>query len=184
MHAAPLLQFRDLTRADLPAVTQAMGDARVTQFYGLETEHSEPLAIAREQLDWYRRLGRDGEGWWQAICQADALIGAVGVYERDDDGDSAELGYWLLPSHWGQGVMRTALPLWLPSAFKRLQLHSVVAYVEPENTASARLLAHAGFTFEGLLRDCTKRGDGYASLQRYSLLVNELPPLSTGNGVG
>lgn len=177
MHAAPLLQFRDLTRTDLPAVTQAMGDARVTQFYGLETEHSEPLAIAREQIDWYRRLDRDGEGWWQAICQADAVIGAVGVYERDDDGDSAELGYWLLPSHWGQGVMRTALPLWLPSAFQRLALHSVVAYVEPENTASAKLLSHAGFTFEGLLRDCTKRGEGYASLQRYSLLVNELPPL-------
>ena len=84
---------------------------------------------------------------------------------------------WLLPEYWGQGIMRTALPLWLPGAFKRLALHSVVAHVEPENTASSKLLASAGFTHEGLLRDCSKRGSRYVSLQRYSLLVDELPPL-------
>ena len=176
-HASPSLLFREFLRTDLPVVAQAMGDERVTQFYGLETTHPNAHAVAREQLDWYRDLARDKTGWWQAITVQRNVVGGIGVYDRDDDGDSAELGYWLLPCHWGQGIMRTALPLWLPGAFKRLALHSVVAHVEPENTASTQLLAKAGFTHEGLLRDCSKRGSRYVSLQRYSLLVDELPPL-------
>lgn len=171
------LTFRDFREPDLPVLAQAMGDARVTQFYGLETRHTDAHAIAREQLDWYRQLGADGEGWWQAICMgasgAEAL-GGIGLYDRDDDGDSAELGYWLHPGHWGQGIMKNALRQWLPGAFRRLALHSVVAYVEPDNTASSRLLRQAGFTLEGLLRDCTRRKGRYVSLQRYSLLASEL----------
>ena len=102
------------------------------------------------------------------------LVGALGAYDRDDDSDSAELGYWLLPRHWGQGLMRSALQLWLPEAFNHLRLHSMVAYVEPENTASAWLLTSLGFCREGLLRECSKRGSRYVSLQRFTLLAHEI----------
>lgn len=168
------LQFRDFSTADLAVIALAMGDAKVTQFYGLETEQTNTHAIAREQLDWFHELAGNDEGWWQAICREGQVIGAIGVYDREDAGDSADLGYWLLPSHWGQAVMRKALPLWLPLAFQKLKLHSVVAYVEPENLASSRLLSAVGFTHEGLLRECTKRGQRYVSLHRYSLLAHEL----------
>ena len=174
MTSHPLLQFRDFCTADLPVMALAMGDARVTQFYGLETEQTDPQVIAREQLAWYQQQTAAGEGWWQAICAQGQVLGAVGVYDRDDDGDSAELGYWLLPSHWGRGLMRLALRQWLPLAFEQLKLHSVVAYVEPGNLASSRLLTAAGFTHEGLLRECTRRAERYASLHRFSLLVHEL----------
>lgn len=168
------LQFRDFQSRDLPILARAMGDIQVTQFYGLETSHTDANDIALEQLEWYQYLAANEEGWWQAICVSDTPVGGIGVYDFDEDGNSAELGYWLLPSHWGQGVMREALPAWLPSAFERLKLHSVIAYVEPENLASTKLLTAAGFTHEGLLRECTKRDDGYASLHRFSMLVHEL----------
>ncbi|QXZ09207.1 GNAT family N-acetyltransferase [Comamonas sp. Y33R10-2] len=168
------LQFRDFQASDLPSIAIAMGDAQVTQFYGLETPHTDAQTIASEQLDWYTVQTSEGDAWWQAICMEGKLIGAIGVYDRDEDGDSAELGYWLLPSHWGQGVMRCALRQWLPRAFERLALHSVVAYVEPDNQASIKLLTHTGFTQEGLLRECTRRGTRYVSLHRLSLLVHEL----------
>lgn len=180
MSAMPIphqLQFRDFAIDDLPSIAQAMGDSQVTQFYGLETTHTQAQDIAREQLHWYQNLAADHEGWWQAICMDGQVLGALGIYDYDDDGDSAELGYWLLPSHWGKGVMRTALPQWLPQAFERLKLHSIVAYVEPENLASTKLLTAVGFTHEGLLRECTRRGTDYASLHRFSMLVHELPKL-------
>lgn len=171
------LSFRDFTKSDLPVIGQAMVDIRVTQFYGLETSHTQAADIAREQLDWYEYLAKEHEGWWQAICVDGQVVGALGIYDHDDDGDSAELGYWLLPSHWGQGVMRAALPQWLPKAFERLKLHSILAYVEPENLASTKLLTAVGFTHEGLLRECTKRGSDYVSLHRFSMLAHELPSL-------
>ena len=168
------LQFRDFQASDLAAIAQAMGDARVTQFYGLETTHTQPSAIAQEQLDWFVSLAKDGEGWWQAITHNGAVAGAIGIYDFDEDGDSADLGFWLLPTQWGQGLMQQALRQWLPQAFARLALHSIVAYVEPDNRASGKLLNAAGFQYDGLLRECTKRGARYVSLQRYSLLAHEL----------
>lgn len=173
MHASLNLQFRDFDDGDLSVIASAMGDPQVTHYYGLETMHTDALAIAREQLDWYRELGAEGEGWWQAICLNAQPIGAIGAYDRDEDGDSAELGYWLLPGHWGRGVMRSALAQCLPGIFEQLNLHSLVAYVEPENQASIKLLTACGFTYEGLLRECTKRGDEYVSLQRFSMLEGE-----------
>lgn len=105
MHTPFTLQFRDFDDGDLPIVVSGIGDPQVTRYYGLETIHTNALAIAREQLSWYRELTAEGEGWWQAICLNGLPIGAIGAYDRDEDGDSAELGYWLLPSHWGCGIM-------------------------------------------------------------------------------
>ena len=48
--------------------------------------------------------------------------------------------------------MRLALPQCLPSVFQQLNLHSVVAYVEPKNQVSIKLLTACGFAYEGLLR--------------------------------
>ena len=182
MPPAPTLVLRDFAQTDLPAVALAMGDPQVTRYYGLETTHTNARAIAQEQLDWYRTLARDQEGWWQAVVHEGGLIGAVGVYDYDDEADSADLGFWLSPAYWGGCRLRAALRQWLPSAFARLQLHSIVAYVEPDNTASQRLLVACGFQHEGLLRECSKRPQGYVSLHRYSLLSHELAPIRVGKG--
>lgn len=170
-------QLRDFEASDAAVLAQAFTDARVLKFYGLNTVHSAPMAIAREQLAWYAQLAADGEGWWQAICAPNAgLIGGIGVYDRDDDGDCGDLGFWLLPTAWGQGWMRRALLAFLPPAFARLRLHSLQAYVEPENQASLKLLSGFGFVHEGLLRECTRRVQGgYTSLHRFSMLEGELP---------
>lgn len=176
LQPAPL-HFRDFSPSDLPVLARAMGDTRLTAFYGLETAHSDAQAIAQEQLDWYEALASEGSGWWQAVLLAGNVIAAVGIYDHDDESDSAELGYWLLPEHWGQGWMDKALRQWLPGAFAQLGLHSLVAYVEPQNAASTRLLARLGFCHEGLLRDCSKREGRYVSLHRHSLLASELSQL-------
>lgn len=193
---AQALHLRDFNAHDLPQLAQAFADARVRAFYGLATTRTDGAFIAREQLDWYAELAADGEGWWQALCvpqpggpgatspaqgaaasaAAGAVMGGIGVYARDDDGDSAELGFWLAHAAWGQGWMKQALPLFLPQAFARLKLHSVQAYVEPENARSLHRLQAAGFVHEGVQRECSRRADGrYVSLHRLSLLVHELP---------
>ena len=175
--AIPMPHLRDFDATDATVLAQAFTDARVLKFYGLSTTHRAPMAIAREQLAWYAQLAADGEGWWQAICTPRGeLIGGVGVYDRDDDGDCGDLGFWLLPTAWGQGWMRGAVLAFLSPAFARLRLHSLQAYVEPENQASVKLLNGLGFVHEGLLRECTRRVQGgYTSLHRFSMIEHELP---------
>ena len=54
----------------------------------------------------------DGNGVWWAICahhHPQQLLGACGVYEIDHYNRNADIGYWLSPAQWGQGVMQECL---------------------------------------------------------------------------
>ena len=65
---------------------------------------------------------------------------------------SAWIGYWVASEVTGGGVATGALALGLDHCFGPVMLHRVEATVRPENTASRRVLAKAGFREEGLLK--------------------------------
>lgn len=65
---------------------------------------------------------------------------------------SAWIGYWVASAATGRGVATGALALGLDHCFGPVTLHRVEATVRPENVASRRVLAKAGFREEGLLR--------------------------------
>lgn len=87
--------------------------------------------------------------------------------ERDHSG---ELGYWLGRAHWGRGVMRRAVALYLPWAMQALRLSRVQATVLDINPASARVLQLNGFVEEGLLRGAIRKPDGLHDLRVFGLL--------------
>ena len=65
---------------------------------------------------------------------------------------SAWIGYWVSSEVTGGGVATGALALGLDHCFGPVGLHRVEATVRPENVASRRVLAKAGFREEGLLK--------------------------------
>ena len=65
---------------------------------------------------------------------------------------SAWIGYWVSSEVTGGGVATGALALGLDHCFGPVGLHRVEATVRPENAASRRVLAKAGFREEGLLK--------------------------------
>ncbi|MGV0990667.1 MAG: GNAT family N-acetyltransferase [Mycobacterium sp.] len=65
---------------------------------------------------------------------------------------SAWIGYWVSTELTGGGVATGALALGLDHCFGPVRLHRVEATVRPENTASRKVLAKAGFREEGLLK--------------------------------
>ena len=65
---------------------------------------------------------------------------------------SAWIGYWVSTELTGGGVATGALALGLDHCFGPVRLHRVEATVRPENAASRRVLAKAGFREEGLLK--------------------------------
>ena len=65
---------------------------------------------------------------------------------------SAWIGYWVSTELTGGGVATGALALGLDHCFGPVRLHRVEATVRPENIASRKVLAKAGFREEGLLK--------------------------------
>ena len=108
---------------------------------------------------------------WPALCsglRAEARRGRMLPYVIEVDGRfggqltvgnvthgalrSAWIGYWVHSALTGGGVATAALALGLDHCFSMVRLHRMEATVRPENMASRRVLAKAGFREEGLLK--------------------------------
>ena len=91
------------------------------------------------------------------LAIADAETGeAVGSCDLrrpiPDDPTVGEVGYLLGPEGRGQGAATCAVVLLARYGMEVLRMSRVQALVHPENAASLRVLARAGFREEGLLR--------------------------------
>lgn len=64
-----------------------------------------------------------------------------------------EVGCYLRPDRWGEGLGTEVVRLLLELAFTRLGLHRVQATADPENIAAKRVLEHANMRHEGTLLD-------------------------------
>jgi ribosomal-protein-alanine N-acetyltransferase len=68
--------------------------------------------------------------------------GATGVTE-------VEIGWAILPERWGTGLATELARVAVGAAFDSLRLSSVIAYTQPDNLASRRVMEKAGLTYEG-----------------------------------
>ena len=163
--------LRQILQGDLRALYEGLSDPRVNAHYGISYQSEQ---ATQEQIDWYRGLENDGNGVWWAICahhHPQQLLGACGVYEIDHYNRNADIGYWLSPAQWGQGVMQECLTKVFEYAFGNMQLHRLEAEVELENIASRKLLEKLGFEHEGRRRQVSWRGERYVDLDYFGLLT-------------
>jgi RimJ/RimL family protein N-acetyltransferase len=69
--------------------------------------------------------------------------------------DEYEIGWWLAPSAWGQGLAREGAVALRDEAFTRLRAPSILARVQPANEASLAVARAIGLTHES---ESTGRG--------------------------
>lgn len=86
---------------------------------------------------------------WAIRLREGALIGALALRPA---GTQASVGYVLARPHWGHGYMTEAVRAVVNWAFTRPDVHRVWAVCDVDNPASARVMAKAGMTCEGVLR--------------------------------
>jgi RimJ/RimL family protein N-acetyltransferase len=102
---------------------------------------------------WLRHCARTVPVTDFAIEVDGEAAGGIGVVLRTDvERVDTELGYWLGEQYWGRGVMSRAVAAFVPWVFERFHVARIHANVFDFNTASARVLAKAGFALEGRLR--------------------------------
>lgn len=81
------------------------------------------------------------------------LIGVIGLWRLIKEHYRAEIGYTLHPDFWKKGIMREAIKAVMLYGFSSMKLHSIEAQINPENTASAKLLETMGFIKEGHFKE-------------------------------
>jgi len=166
------LRLSPMADGDLDHVYAGLSHPDVVRHYGVRYSSRD---ATREQLAWYAAIVRDGTGiWWSIRSLANgAFLGAIGLDHIVQRHRRGEIGFWLLPAHWGQGYVSEALPLVIDHAFRARGLHRLMGEVETDNAASARVLSRAGFVHEGTLRECELKDGRLVSLDIFALLSSD-----------
>lgn len=97
--------------------------------------------------DYRRHQDEHGFACWAVMDRGTGeLIGDAGL---EVTGHGVELGYTLSRRWWGRGLATEAASLCREAAFGPLGMPQVVALVDADNPASARVLEKLGFTDQG-----------------------------------
>jgi RimJ/RimL family protein N-acetyltransferase len=92
-----------------------------------------------------------GPDLFLAIDVHGEAVGGIGIHPKSDVRcRSAEIGYWLSESYWGQGIVTDAVSALVPVAFGRYNIVRLQAGIFSNNPASMRVLEKCGFTREAV----------------------------------
>ncbi len=129
---------------DAPDLFAFMGDAEVMR----HTYRQESMRSMRRHIAAHRcQARRLGFGPW-TIRHAGEVIGFGGLNDDPfDPGYGPEIAYFFARDAWGKGFAGELVAASLALARAR-GLATVRAFAHPDNTASRRVLARAGFTVE------------------------------------
>lgn len=106
-----------------------------------------------------------------AITVDDKAIGSIGVFRKDNiHAHTAEMGYYVAESFWGQGIGTNAVKQTCKYIFEHTDIIRIFAEPFAYNTASCRILEKSGFTCEGVLRSNAIKNGQIIDMKMYSLI--------------
>lgn len=139
-----LRRVRSSDRRELLALTRASRELHYPWISPPLTSHMFKVYYRRTQRD-------DHEGFVICLNGTDEIVGVINVNNVVKGAfRSASIGYYASQAHAGRGYMREGLMHVKRHAFRELELHRIEANIQPENTASIRLVRGCGFQREGL----------------------------------
>ena len=165
--------LQEIKDEDQAFIFEGLSHPQVIPYYGVSYQTFE---ATKAQMDFYRDMYVNNTGSWWKIVSRDGgeKVGAVGFNNYNKQHNRAELGYWLLPKFWGQGIVTEVLPVVIDFIFHQKRVHRIEALVETGNTGSEKVLRRLGFTYEGCMRDCEIKNGAYISLSIFSLLSTDV----------
>ncbi|MEY9856694.1 RimJ/RimL family protein N-acetyltransferase [Catenulispora sp. GAS73] len=149
----PRLSLREFRPDDLLAWQRIAGDPRVAA-------HTPWPALATPDTTgaWLSETARMAQlqprrSFYLAVEQYGDLIGSATLDILSFPHRQGEIGVYLRPDRWAEGLGTEASRLLLELAFSRLELHRVQTTVDPRNTAGMRVAEHVKMRPEGVLLD-------------------------------
>ena len=169
----PRLSLREFRPDDLLAWQRIAGDPRVAA-------HTPWPALATPDTTgaWLAETARMAQlqprrSFYLAVEQYGDLIGSATLDILSFPHRQGEIGVYLRPDRWAEGLGTEASRLLLELAFSRLELHRVQTTVDPRNTAGMRVAEHVKMRPEGVLLDRFLVGGQWQDRAMYAITMPE-----------
>lgn len=106
-----------------------------------------------------------------AITVDDKVVGSIGIFRCENiHFRTAEMGYYIGGPYWGNGLGTSAVKQACNYIFENTDIIRIFAEPFAYNIASCRVLAKAGFQFEGLLRNNAIKNGKVLDMRMYALI--------------
>lgn len=163
------LLLRPFVDSDIENVFKGLSHPDIIKHYGVSFDR---LESTKEQMNWFADLEKNGTGMWFAVTSKDdtTFFGAGGLNNVIKAHKKAEIGFWLLPEFWGQGIMKEAMPMICNYGFDKLGLHRIEGFVESDNQNCKKAMAKLNFQHEGTMKDCEIKNGKFISLDIYATI--------------
>jgi [ribosomal protein S5]-alanine N-acetyltransferase len=148
----PRLLLRPLTLEDVGPLFALTTIPEVIRYVG--NRPSASIDEARHYLETgaLRDYAIHGYGRHAVVLkETGAVIGFHGFKVMAELGET-ELGYRLLPEHWGKGLASEAAKMLVEHAWRGLALSRIVSVIHPENEASKNVVRKLGMKMERRVR--------------------------------
>jgi RimJ/RimL family protein N-acetyltransferase len=164
------LKIRRFREDDLEAYVEIRSSPEVAAFEGEFT-----LEQGRKLIESMKETELGAPGWFQFALeekQSGELIGDM-AFNFIELPLTAEMGYSLTPSRWGNGLAFEATSKLLELAFTTLKLHRVIAFTAQNNYRSQRLLDRHHFRLEARSLESYRVNGIWIDEFQYALLERE-----------
>lgn len=157
----PRLLVRPCTDADFAGLYRTFSDPETMRYirapFTEEQQLRERMAMWTEYSRQRPGLGTFVLAWKESGLSAGALA-EEGVFAGscvarqvgyDTASEEYEIGYILAPEYWGQGLASELVPPLSRYCFQQSPAQHLVAFTDPDNAASQRVLVKGGFRYIG-----------------------------------
>lgn len=147
------LELRRIDNQDVDEIYVLRSDTAIMKYIprplvktkGQALEH---IANINAKID-----SNEGINWGITLKGNTTLIGIIGFYRIDVENHRAEIGYMLHPDHSSKGIISEAVNHLIEFGFNKMQLHTIEGVIDPDNSASAKVLERNGFIKEGHFKE-------------------------------
>ncbi len=168
----PRLTLRRPELTDTPAYFPLRADPALMRFIPRPQAQTPADAAAVIELMHAREGLHEGINWAITRTGEDVLLGVIGYVNIYPEAHRAEIGYILSADCHGQGIMAEALEAVVHYGFQQMHLHSIEAIIDPDNTASRKLVERHQFVQEGHFKECGFFNGRYLDSVVYSRLTD------------
>ncbi|NEV92970.1 GNAT family N-acetyltransferase [Psychroflexus sp. YR1-1] len=167
------LLLRQLNLSDASEVQGIRSDERVMVY--MDQERHLSLQQSEESISKKLKLYKERTGMLWALIEKSTgkFIGDFAFFNIDPKNSRAEIGYTLKPEFWKKGLMKEAMMCIFNFGFKKFNLHSLEANINPGNDNSRGLLTSMGFQKEAYFRENYFYNGEYLDSEIYSLLQSD-----------
>jgi RimJ/RimL family protein N-acetyltransferase len=168
------LMLRLLTEDDIDAVYSFQSRADFCQYMLYEPRDRETVATKVREHASRHRLENDGDYLELAVERQDdgRVLGGLYFAIASAVNECAEIGWGFHPDHHGQGYAREAAHAMVAIAFGDLNLHRVIAELDPRNARSVALCLRLGMRKEAhFIKDRSCKGE-WADTGIYAILAS------------